>query len=66
MKRKNWTNTDAQGLSDAHNSGRPLIGSGLLCVRLARNTSETYPDTGLIRPARILQGRKKEPHQKHF
>jgi hypothetical protein len=22
MKRKNWTNTDAQGLSDAHDTGR--------------------------------------------
>ncbi len=52
MKRKNWTNIDAQSISDAHDTGRPLIGSGLLSVRLARDTSETLPETRLIRPAR--------------
>ena len=51
MKRKNWTNTDAQGLSDAHNTGRPLSGSDFLCARLARDTRETLLDIHLIRPA---------------
>jgi len=57
MKRKNWTNTDAQSLSDAHDTGRPLIGSGLLCARLARDTRGTLPDIHLIRPARSFRGR---------
>jgi hypothetical protein len=57
MKRKNWTNTDAQGLSDAHDMGRPFIGSGLLCARLARDTRGTLPDIHLIRPARSFWGR---------
>ncbi len=57
MKRKNWTNTDAQGLSDAHNTGRPLIGSDFLCARLARDTRETLLDIHLIRPALSLWGR---------
>ena len=52
MKRRNWTNTDAQGFSAAYDTGRPLIGSDLLCVRIARDTSETLPDIGLIRPTR--------------
>jgi hypothetical protein len=56
MKRKNWTNTDAQGLSDAHNTGRPLIGADFLCARLARDTRETLLDIHLIRPALILLG----------
>lgn len=41
MKQKNWTNTDTQGLSDAHDTEGPLIGSGLLCARLARDTRGT-------------------------
>ena len=57
MKRKNWTNTDAQGLSDAHNTGRPLIGSDSLCARFARDTHETLLDIHLIRPALSLWGR---------
>ena len=57
MKRKNWTNTDAQGFSDAHNTGRPLIGSDFLCARLARDTRETLLDIHLIRPALSLWGR---------
>jgi hypothetical protein len=57
MKRKNWTNTDAQGLSDAHNTGPPLIGSDFLCARLARDTRETLLDIHLIRPALSLWGR---------
>ena len=57
MKRKNWTNTDAQGLSGAHDTGRPLIGSDFLCARLARDTRGTLPDIHLIRPARSFWGR---------
>jgi hypothetical protein len=57
MKRKNWTNTDAQGLSATHDTGRPLFGSGLLCARLARDTRGTLPDIHLIRPARSFWGR---------
>jgi hypothetical protein len=53
MKRKNWTNTDAQGLSDAHNTGRPLIGSDFQCARLARDTRENLLDIHLIRPALV-------------
>jgi hypothetical protein len=54
MKRKNWTNTDAQGLSDAHDTGRPLIGSGFLCARLARDTRGTLPDIHLIQTRPII------------
>ena len=57
MKRKNWTNTDAQGLSDAYNTGRPLIGFDFLCAGLARDTRETLLDIHMIRPALPLWGR---------
>ena len=61
MKRKNWTNTDAQGLSAAHNTGRPLIGSGLLYARLAREIRGTLPDIHLIGPARSFT-QCRQPH----
>jgi hypothetical protein len=46
MKRKNWTNTDIQDLSDTHTMGRPLLDSAL-CTTDSLETLAGRVITGL-------------------